>query len=84
MSEKFDPYHKWLAIPPQEQPPHCYRLLGIAEFEEDADVIDAAANQRMSYLQDMATGPHMAESQCLLNEISAARRQLLNPETKAQ
>ena len=84
MSEQFDPYHKWLAIPPQEQPPHCYRLLGIAEFEDDADVIDAAANQRMSYLQDMAAGPHMAESQRLLNEISAARLQLLNPETKAQ
>jgi len=84
MSEQFDPYHKWLAIPPQEQPPHCYRLLGIAEFEEDADVIDAAANQRMSYLQDMAAGPHMAESQRLLNEVSAARRQLLNPETKAR
>lgn len=78
MSESFDPYHKWLAIPPQHQPPHHYRLLGIAEFEADADVIDAAANQRMSYLQDMAAGPHMAESQKLLNEIAAARRCLLN------
>jgi hypothetical protein len=83
MSEPFDPYHKWLAIPPQDQPPHHYRLLGIAEFEADADVIDAAANQRMSYLQDMAAGPHMAESQKLLNEIAAARRCLLNAETKS-
>lgn len=82
MSESFDPYHKWLAIPPQDQPPHHYRLLGIAEFEADADVIDAAANQRMSYLQDMAAGPQMAESQKLLNEISAARRCLLNTEAK--
>ncbi|MDA0588660.1 MAG: hypothetical protein O2820_12445 [Planctomycetota bacterium] len=83
MSDAFDPYHKWLAIPPQHQPPHHYRLLGIAEFEADADVIDAAANQRMSYLQDMAAGPHMAESQKLLNEIAAARRCLLNAAAKS-
>ena len=83
MSEPFDPYHKWLAIPPQDQPPNHYRLLGIAEFEADADVIDTAANQRMSYLQDMATGPHVAESQKLLNEISAARRCLLNAEARS-
>ena len=25
----FDPYRKWLGIPPQEQPPNHYRLLGI-------------------------------------------------------
>jgi hypothetical protein len=83
MSEPFDPYHKWLAIPPQDQPPHHYRLLGITDFESDADVIDAAANQRMSYLQDMAAGPHQAESQKLLNEIASARRCLLNVETKS-
>lgn len=83
MSDPFDPYHKWLAIPPQDQPPHHYRLLGIAEFESDADVIDAAANQRMSYLQDMAAGPHQAESQKLLNEIATARRCLLNVATKS-
>jgi hypothetical protein len=28
MPEAFDPYHKWLAIPPEEQPPHHYRLWG--------------------------------------------------------
>ena len=39
----FDPYHKWLGIPPEQQPASHYRLLGIAEFESDADVIDTAA-----------------------------------------
>ena len=80
---QFDPYHKWLGIPPEEQPPNHYRLLGVSVFEPDADVIDAAANQRMAWLQDMASGPHVDLSQKLLNEISAARRCLLNPETKA-
>ena len=29
MSAGFDPLYKWLGIPPDEQPPHHYRLLGI-------------------------------------------------------
>lgn len=84
MSSGFDPYHKWLGIPPQEQPPHHDRLLGVALFEVDTDVIDAAANQRMSYLQAMAAGEHVRHSQRLLNEIAAARRCLLNPQTRAE
>ena len=27
-----DPYHVWLGIPPEEQPPNHYRLLGIASL----------------------------------------------------
>ena len=36
-SEQFDPYHKWLGIPPHEQPPSHYRLLRISEYESDQD-----------------------------------------------
>src|SRR5690349_1107907 len=70
---QFDPYHKWLGIPPNEQPPNHYRLLGIALFECDPDVIDAAADQRMSYLRQFVGGPYLEQSQRLLNEISSAR-----------
>ncbi len=83
-TDKFDPYHKWLGIPPQEQPPHHYRLLGINLFESDPDVIDAAANQRMGYIQSCAAGPHVAASQKLLNEVAAARVCLLNPQRRAE
>ena len=79
---EFDAYHKWLGIPPHHQPPHHYRLLGVDLFEQDGDVIDTAANQRITYLQELATGEHSAESQKLLNEISQARRCLLNSEKK--
>jgi len=41
----FDPYYKWLSIPPDEQPPDHYRLLGVRRFEADADVIAAAADR---------------------------------------
>jgi hypothetical protein len=84
MSESFDPYHIWLGIPPKDQPPNHYRLLGIQELEEHTDVIDAAANRQTTYLHEMAAGPHRKESQQLLNEIAAARRCLLSPEQKLQ
>ena len=35
MSEAFDAYYKWLAIPPHQQPPNHYRLLGVAALESD-------------------------------------------------
>jgi len=82
MAEKFDPYYKWLGIPPKDQPPHYYRLLGIELFEADRDVIDAAANRLMGYLKELAAGDDALHSQKLLNEISRARLSLLNKENK--
>jgi hypothetical protein len=83
MADAFDPYYKWLGIPPQEQPPNHYRLLAINLFESDADVIEAAADRQMSHLRSYQTGKHSAESQKLLNECAAARVALLNPQKKA-
>ena len=82
MSTSFDPYHKWLGIPPDQQPAHHYRLLGIDLFESDADVIEAAANQRTAYLQELAAGEQVELTQKLLNEITQARRCLLNADQK--
>jgi len=83
MAENFDPYYKWLGIPPKDQPPHHYRLLGIEVLEPDRDVIDAAANRLMGYLKELAAGDDAAHSQKLLNEISRARLCLLNKDKKA-
>ena len=79
----FDPYYLWLGIPPQEQPPNHYRLLGVTRFEENSEVIDAAANRQASYLNTLSTGKNRQASQQLLNEVSAARRCLLSLESKA-
>lgn len=79
----FDPFHKWLGIPPNEQPPNHYRLLGLSLFESDPDVIDAATEQRVSFLSQCATGTHVEESQKLLNAVAAARLCLLNLHQKA-
>jgi Concanavalin A-like lectin/glucanases superfamily len=83
MSEPFDPYYTWLGIPPHEQPANHYRLLGISLFESNAEVISNAADRLMLHLRAFQAGKRSKESQQLLNEISAARVCLLNPEKKA-
>ncbi len=81
--ETFDPYHFWLGIPPQQQPPSHYCLLGIEPFESNPEVIENAADQRMVYLRFHQTGDRGGSSQQLLNEVAAARTCLLRPESKA-
>ncbi|HUY90881.1 MAG TPA: PA14 domain-containing protein [Pirellulales bacterium] len=84
MSAGFDPYRKWLGIPPEELPPNHYRLLGLGLFESDFDAISNAADRQMAHVRTFQSGPHSALSQQLLNELSAARVCLLNPARKAE
>ncbi|MBI2478701.1 MAG: hypothetical protein HYV60_08730 [Planctomycetia bacterium] len=79
----FDPYHKWLGIPPQHQPPNYYRLLALDLYESDLEVIEAAVDRLVFFLQDVATGPQAKHSQKLLNEIAAARLCLLDRQRKS-
>ena len=67
MPKPFDPYHKWLGISREEQPPNHYRLLGIRLFEDDPDVIEHAADQRMDHLRKLQAGEHAKKVQQLLN-----------------
>ena len=82
MGDQFDPYHKWFGIAPFEQPANHYRLLGIRNFEADKDVIDSAAEQRMTYLHTVGEGEDVALAQRLLNEVSNARLTLLSDEKR--
>lgn len=84
MSDDFDPYYKWLAIPPAEQPPNHYRLLGVPLYTDDPDVIENAADQRMSHLRSFQSGRYSQDSQRLLNEVATARVCLLNAGKKAE
>ena len=58
----FDPYHKWLGIPPEEQPPNHYRLLGVSLFEASPEVIVASAARQMDYVRRFSRGPYQAAS----------------------
>ena len=79
---ELDPYWKWLGIPPDQQPPDHYALLGIARFETDEDVIENAAVRQMNHVRSFQGGQHAVLSQQLLNELSIARLCLLNDEQK--
>lgn len=82
MPEAFDPYRKWLGIPPKDQPPNHYRLLAIELFEDDPDVIEAAADARMAHVRTYQTGQNSAVSQKILNELAQAKLCLLDPARK--
>ena len=83
MSEQFDAYRIWLGIPPEQQPPNHYQLLGIGEFEADPDVIENAADRQMTHVRTYQSGPHSDDSQRILNEITQAKLCLLKPESRA-
>lgn len=83
MSDAFDPYYRWLGIPPKDQPPDHYRLLSLERFETHADVIAEAADRQMAHLRTRQSGHHANLAAKLLNEIAAARVCLLSPAKKA-
>lgn len=82
-ADTFDPYLHWLGIPPYERPVDHYRLLGVTQFESDARRIEEAADARMNLVRSYQSGPRVAHTQKLLNELSAARLCLTNPQSKA-
>ena len=69
----FDPYRKWLGIPPKDQPPNHYRLLGLETFESDLDLIEGGVERQMSFVRQYQSGEHAAEASKLLNELAIAR-----------
>lgn len=83
-AESFDALHQWLGIPPDEQPPNYYRLLGLSPFENDPNVIAHAADRQMAHVRTFQQGPRGKESQVVLNALAQARVCLLQPEKKAR
>jgi hypothetical protein len=84
MANELDPYHRWLGIRPEEQPPNHYRLLGLALYEDDPDVIRDAAERQMGHVRRYALGPYSQLSQRLLNELGTAKSCLLDGRRRAQ
>lgn len=80
----FDPYLQWLGIPPEDQPPDHYRLLGIRRFESNPEAIASATEQRMAIVRAFQTGPRGAATQPLLNQLAAAKLCLLDPFSKSE
>lgn len=83
MPDSLDAYHLWLGVPPCEQPPDAYRLLGLSLFESNLEVIRIATDRQTSHLRMFQLGQYAMLSQKLLNEVASARIMLLDSERKA-
>lgn len=79
----FDPYQSWLGIPPHEQPPTHYRLLGVPLFESNPHVISHAAERQAHHIQNFLGGPYTDACYRILAELAAAQQCLLDPQQKA-
>ena len=80
----FDPYHLWLGIAPEHQPPNHYLLLGIGLFEHDDEVIEQAAERQSAHIRTFLSTPQAAQAKSLLNKIRLATDCLQSPELKAR
>lgn len=80
--EDYDAYHLWLGIPPDEQPPSHYRLLGVRLFEQNVEVIRNAADRQRAHVKRLGINQYEKRGQDLLNEIEAAKICLLKPDKR--
>ena len=74
----FDPYHKWLGIPPDEQPAGPRRLLGISEDENDPQVVRDAALRQTAFVRKLSMGEHGGHAERILGELADARDSILS------
>jgi formylglycine-generating enzyme required for sulfatase activity len=82
MTTPFDPYHRWLGIRPEEQPADHYRLLGLARFEDDVEVIRDAAERQIAHVRRYAAGDHAEDAKRILNELGGAKACLIVQDEK--
>ena len=83
MADEFDPYEKWLGIPPRDQPPNHYQLLGLRIGEDNPQVIADAAQWKVVIVGTFQSSPHREHVPRLLAEIEAARTCLLDQAARA-
>ena len=74
----FDPYHKWLGIPPKEQPAGPRRLLGISDDENDPQVVREAALRQTAFVRQFSLGEHGEHAERILGELAEARDSILS------
>ena len=83
MPEEFDPYRKWLGIPPEEAAAESLSAVGDRRIEDDPDVVSNAADRQMGHVRTFQSGKNGALSQQLLNELAAAKVCLLDKKKRA-
>ena len=74
----FDPYHKWLGIPADQQPAGPRRLRGISEDENDPEVVREAALRQTAFVRQFSLGEHGEHAERILGELADARDSILS------
>jgi hypothetical protein len=82
VADAFDPYREWLEIEATNRPLSHYQLLGIELHCDNPDDITAAADQRMNQVRSQRPGEHAVFWGQLLDELSAAKTCLLDPNAR--
>lgn len=83
MQDPFNPYQEWLGQSLSQPPRDHYELLGLEAFESDASKIRQAADGLISRVRSQRPGEHLREWQQLLDVLSQAKTDLLDPQAKA-
>ena len=83
MSTAFNPYAEWLGLPAELTSPNHYALLGLPLLEADPAKVATAADRAMSKVRACKPGAHAPAWAQLLDDISAAKNCLTNPEQKS-
>lgn len=78
----FDPYFEWLGIPPEQQPPSHYLLLGLAPGESDPQQIRAAADSLLRSIRELRNDEHDEAARQIFTHVKQARACLLDEEQK--
>ncbi len=78
----YEQYHKWFGIQPSEFPVSYYRLLGLVDFEQSAEVISKAADSRILTLRSAALGFERDQINTMMNEVSLVAHTLLDARLK--
>ena len=82
MSEAFDPLHEWLGITSPAEQPNYYQLLGLNPAKTNTEAIKIAADRALAQVRSHRPGAHARQWAQLLDELTAAKQCLTDPEQR--
>ena len=80
----FDPYHKWLGLPPSKWMPNHFELLGLSIDEDDPTVIKRASVRQRRAIEEFEDGEFANLAAQIVIQIEEARNALLNPYSRRE
>ena len=84
MSESFHPLRDWLGIESPPEQPSYYQLLGLDPQQADGEEIKIAADRALAQVRSHRPGTHAQQWAQLLDELTAAKDCLTDPEKRSQ